>query len=147
MWTQTMLTRDDRRAWLWANLVMLGSLILGAAVLVALQGCGVSSKAGTVDPDLAREALRTVLDTWKRGEAPASLKSQSPAITVQDFDWQGGRTLIDYELLGDDRAVEANLYCGVVLKLKGKTGKVEKKRVRYIVGTSPITTVFREFFQ
>ena len=48
-------------------------------------------------------------------------------------------------MTGDGKSVEANLYVPVNLTLKMTNGKQVKKKVTYIVGTSPYLTVFRDF--
>jgi hypothetical protein len=116
-----------------------------AAAGTLLAGCSGSQRAAPVDADRAREALKTTLDGWKKGDTPATLKDGSPPITVQDMDWMSGARLVDYQVDGEGKAVEANLYVPVKLTLKTKDGKQVKKTVSYVVGTSPILTVFRNF--
>ncbi len=126
-----------------------------AAVVVVLaaltlSGCGASSVAHAVDPPRARDALKTALDTWKGGQTPDSLKSSSTPITVQDLDWAGGAKLVDYQILDDGKALDANLSVRVKLVLDGrdkKTGRANEKTVWYLVGTSPSVTVFRDAFR
>jgi hypothetical protein len=126
-----------------------------AAVVVVLAalttaGCRGSSVANPVDPPRAREALKTALDAWKGGQSPDSLKSSSTPMTVQDLDWAGGAKLIDYQVLDDGKALDANLSIRVKLVLDGrnkKTGKANEKNVWYLVTTSPSVTVFRDAFR
>jgi hypothetical protein len=119
--------------------------MLVAAIL--FPGCsGEGRRAVPVDPPRAREALITVLDSWKKGDKPNALKSASPPIVVQDFDWMAGQSLISYEVLGDGKDDDANLRIPVRLTLGGPKGNV-KKDVSYVVGTSPTLTVFREMFK
>jgi hypothetical protein len=120
---------------------------LGAAALVLMAGCGqdVVGRASRVDPPRAREALKTVLDGWKKGDTPAGLKSASPSIVVQDFDWMSGHRLLAYEVASDGKDDDANLRIPVKLTLKAPNGRELEKRVSYVVGTSPAVTVFREF--
>jgi hypothetical protein len=114
-----------------------------AAALVA--GCSGSQRAAPVDPERAREALKIALDSWKRGEPPSALQSGSPSITAQDLDWISGATLVDYQVTGDGKAIEANLHVPVKLTLRTPKGQKVTKSVSYIVGTSPRVTVFRDF--
>lgn len=115
-----------------------------SAAATLLAGCS-GSKNAPVDADRARDALKTTLDGWKKGDSPAALKDGSPSITVQDLDWLAGARLVDYQVDGEGKAVEANLYVPVKLTLRTKDGKEVKKNVSYVVGTSPIVTVFRNF--
>ncbi len=68
-------------------------------------------------------------------------------MTVQDFDWMAGAKLIDYQIIDDGKAYDANLRVQVKLSLSspGKaSGKATEKKVWYVVGTSPSVTVFRD---
>jgi hypothetical protein len=126
--------------------------LLAALALLAtlpMAGCSGSSRAHAVDPPRAREALKTALDHWKSGQTPDSLTSSSTPMTVQDFDWSGGARLVDYRIIDDGQAYDANLRVRVKLVLDGpgkKPGKVgpDEKTVWYLVGTSPSVTVFRD---
>jgi hypothetical protein len=118
--------------------------VISLAIAVALLGgCSGSQWGAPVDADRAREALKTALDAWKKGHTPATLKTSTPAITAQDLDWLGGAKLVDYEVTGDGKSVEASLYVPVTLTLKMATAKEVKKKVTYVVGTSPYLSVFR----
>jgi hypothetical protein len=114
-----------------------------AFAAVFLGGCSGSHWGASVDPERAREALKTTLDVWKKGDKPTDLTNNSPAITAQDLDWMGGATLVDYQVTGDGRSVEGNLYVPVTLTLKTEKGKEVKKKVTYVVTTSPNLSVFR----
>jgi hypothetical protein len=129
-----------------------GTLWMLAACLVALAfvfftGCSGSSQAHAVNPSLARESLKTALEQWKKGEGPRSLESSVTPMTIQDFDWAAGAKLIDYQILDEGKAEDANLRVQVKLTLSN-TGKdkekTAEKKVWYIVGTSPSVTVFRD---
>jgi hypothetical protein len=118
--------------------------VLSLFFLAALAaGCSSSQRAAPVDPDRAREALKTTLEGWKKGNAPAALKEGSPSIVAQDLDWLGGAKLVAFQVSGDGKPIEANLYVPVDLTLKMPNGKQVKKKATYVVGTSPYLTVFR----
>ena len=120
---------------------------LAALATLPTAGCLSSSQAHAVDPPRAREVLKTALDQWKSGQGPRSLESSSTPMTIQDFDWAGGARLVDYQIIDDGRAYDANLRVRVKLVLDGaatKTGKAVEKTVWYLVGTSPSVTVFRD---
>jgi hypothetical protein len=119
--------------------------VLAAAALF-LAGCNSDAgRAPKVNAPRAREALVTVLDGWKNGATIASLQTATPPIVVQDFDWMSGHTLVSYEVAGDGKDDDANLRIPVQLTMKSPAGKEIKKKVSYVVGTSPTVTVFREF--
>ena len=110
-----------------------------------LSGCSGPGRAAPVDAPRAREALRTALEGWKRGDTIDALKSGSPPIVAQDFDWMAGQRLVAYEVTGDGKDDDANLRIPVRLTLRTAKGKEVRKDVSYVVGTSPAVTVFREF--
>ena len=90
------------------------------------------------------------MDQWKTGESPKSLESSATPMTVQDFDWAAGAKLVDYQIVDDGKAYDANLRVQVKLVLgdpaKHKS-KAAAKTVWYLVGTSPSVTVFRDMFR
>jgi len=118
-----------------ACLAVLATLFFG--------GCSGSSQAHAVNEPRARDALKTALDQWKAGASIESMTSSSTPMTVQDFDWMAGAKLVDYELIDDGKAYDANLRVQVKLSLRGP-GKATEKKVWYLVGTSPSVTVFRD---
>lgn len=119
------------------------------AVTLMAAGCSGSALSHPVDAPKAREALATALDSWKKGDAPKTLQSSTTPITVQDFDWSKGLTLVDYRIIDDGKPLDANLSVPVQLTLRGGPAgkKSHEKRVYYLVGTSPSTTVFRDMFK
>jgi hypothetical protein len=123
----------------------------GVAVLLIVGwltvGCSRGpQRAPPVNPEQAREALKTTLESWKQGEAPAALRDRPPNITAQDMDWEAGLRLIEYQIVDDGKLDDANLRCAVKLTLRDSQGRDVHKNVKYVVGTSPIVTVFREVF-
>ena len=123
-----------------------GPLYILAAATPLLSGCSESATtASAVDAPRALEVLKTALDAWKKGQAIDGLKSGSPPIVAQDFDWMGGAKLVGYEVDGEGSKNDVNLRVPVKLTLKPPQGPEIKKSVSYVVGTSPALTVFREF--
>jgi len=121
------------------------ALIASAGLIMSMAGCRVGPRqAGPVDRELAQQSLVAVLDSWKNGGNPNDLKSHSPAIIVQDFDWMTGYRLVDYRLLDKVFDDGPNLRCPVKLQMMNPQGRKVEKQVRYMVGTDPAITVFRE---
>ncbi len=117
-----------------APIVLLGPLIVG---------CNSRMVAHPVDPVQARSKLQVVLQSWQDGATPESWKERSPPVVVQDMDWRLGKKLTSFEILEPTQAVDANLHCRVNLTLEDpESGSVERT-VKYVVGTSPVLTVFR----
>ncbi|MHC5542812.1 hypothetical protein ACYOEI_31695 [Singulisphaera rosea] len=122
-------------------------ILIGIMTLGCLAGCSSSSGgAKPVDAVGARQALQTAMESWKKGDPIGLLKEQNPKIVVQDLDWEGGAKLLEYKVLDEGRDEALNLSIPVELKLQTKAGKDAKKKVKYMVGTSPVITVFREIF-
>jgi hypothetical protein len=126
--------------WVWN--ARRAAMSLAAAAMLA--GCSATERAAPVDASRARDALKTALDGWKKGDTPDVMKDSSPPITVQDFDWMAGARLVDYQVDGDGREADTNLYIPVKLTLRTKQGKEIKKKVSYVVATSPRLMVFRD---
>jgi hypothetical protein len=134
----------------WYGTVWMLVACVATMALLFLSGCSGSSKAHAVDTPRAQEALKTALDQWKKGEGPRSLESSPTPMTIQDFDWAAGAKLIDYQIVDDGKAYDANLRVRVKLTLSepGKDkGKSTEKTVWYLVGTSPSVTVFRDMLR
>jgi hypothetical protein len=121
--------------------VMLASL---ACLFLSLPGCGgkQGAKDLPLDHSLARQSLTTALDAWKAGGKPASLKDGTPSIIVGDPTWDSGAKLTEYKL-GAERDMGANLEVTVQLTLE-RDGLPSTREATYVVGTSPVITVFTE---
>ncbi len=110
--------------------------------------CGIVGCSGPVlkpvDPDLARQSLVETLDTWQQGGSIAELRKHTPEIVVQDPAWSGGSSLVEYRLVDQGRVEDANLFCEVELMLSKPGDKAPaSKTVTYVIGTTPVITVFR----
>jgi hypothetical protein len=127
---------------------MVACLIAMAALFLA--GCSGSTVAHPVNPVRAREALTIALEQWKNGAEARSLDHSATPIVVQDMDWEGGAKLINYQVVDEGKAYDANLRVQVTLMLGGQgkeKGKTIEKKVWYLVGTSPSLTVFRDMLR
>ena len=126
---------------------MISRWSLVVALLLGLSnfGCSGEGPAYPVEPEKARGALKTVLESWKKGEAVDGLKTANPPIIVQDFDWSAGGKLTAYEVTSEGKYDDSNLLIPVTLTLQPPRGKERKLKVIYVVSTSPAITVFRDF--
>ena len=108
-----------------------------------MPGCSNSSSANPVNEPQARDALKIALDAWKKGETSQSLASSSTPMTVQDFEWDTGAKLIDYQLVDDGKGGWPQPPCPGKAHHDRRTGQREKeakpaeKKASYVVGTSP----------
>lgn len=125
-----------RRMLLW---LVLSTMVMG--------GCGDGRSSPPVKVDLARETLKAMLEKWKSGATPESLRQATPSVVVQDLDWSGGAKLVAYQILDGDEPVDANLVATVQLTLQTGEAAPQAKRATYVVGTSPVLTVFRDMMR
>jgi hypothetical protein len=119
-------------------------LLLPAAACLALAGCGAgSSLPPATDPAQGREALKTVLETWKRGGTIDELKTASRPITVRDPDWSAGAKLAGYEIAPEDERAGADLLLTVKLVLARPNEPPREKKVGFKVAIGSSTVVLR----
>ncbi|OYW23771.1 MAG: hypothetical protein B7Z55_03200 [Planctomycetales bacterium 12-60-4] len=119
----------------------------GCLVLAFLtMGCGPHRNV-PVNVDVAHQTLKKALEQWQQGAVPEDLRKASPEIVVQDLDWSGGAKLLDFEVLGKGEPMDANLVAKVKLTLQSEAGNEQEKTVTYVVGTSPVLTVFRDMMK
>jgi hypothetical protein len=126
----------------WRTSHSLIACALIAWCLAITAGCGHNARNLNLDKDVARQSLSAFLDCWKAGGDPDSLKSASPAIIGRDSDWEGGKKLVSFTL-GADTDDGTNMHITTELVLSDGRGQVTRP-VDYIVGTSPVITIFRD---
>jgi hypothetical protein len=108
---------------------------------ILLVGC--KPQAAPTDPNVAQQSLETMLKAWKDGGKSADLKSGQPEIIAVDDDWDSGVQLKSYRSIGTPFDDGKNLHCTIELTLVTKAGREYKREIVYIVGTSPVITIFR----
>jgi hypothetical protein len=112
--------------------------LTGLALYVC--GCGTTARSLALDAQLARDSLDKALQAWVEGKKPADLK---PEITMGDVAWEGGKTLVSFEIKqSEEKSDGTNLYIPVVCSFKDSGGAVSKSETIYVVGTSPVITIF-----
>jgi hypothetical protein len=110
-----------------------------------LAGCG-PTRPTPADPDRGKEALAAVLDAWKRGDKPESLRRQSPPIHASDPAWSAGVKLERYEIKGEEgKLLGYDFSCPVTLWLRDGPGDPRPRTVHFTVGTHPELVVVRDF--
>lgn len=110
---------------------------------LCVSGCGYSAAEHRVTSTTARSTLESVLKSWQEGESSESWQQKTPKVVVQDMDWKAGAKLQSFEILGEGEAIDANLHCQVKLKFAQPRNGKKEQTVTYLVGTSPVLTVFR----
>jgi hypothetical protein len=90
---------------------------------------------------LARSSVEKALQAWVDGKKPEELR---PEITIGDFEWEGGKTkLVSFRLLPDkERSDGSSLHVTVLREFRNAQGKISKSEAIYVVGTSPVITIF-----
>ena len=94
------------------------------------------------DPERARLALVTALDSWKRGEA-STLPRRNPPVRLADEDFAAGLQLADYDIEEPDAPVIPHKDVAVILSLRDGRGKTVRREARYQDSTDPGLAVFR----
>ena len=92
-----------------------------------------------MNTDVAHSSLEKALTAWIDGKKPEDLK---PEIIMGDFAWDSGKKLVSFQILTKDETSDGtNLHIKVKRKFK-TDGKESESEVLYIVGTSPVITIF-----
>ena len=106
----------------------------------AVVGCDRSARSLSLNQPQARAACNEFLTAWKNGKQVADLK---PKIIGRDSDWETGKKLESFEILKDEQSNGPNLHLTVRQIIKDAAGREIQQEVAYVVGTSPVVTVFR----
>lgn len=119
---------------------MLLSSIAAACLMVS--GCDQGARDLALDRNLARQSFVQFLETWKDGGRPGDLKEGDPAMIVGESTWEGGWSLTSYRLVDTKTDDGTNLHATAELVLRNPAGREVKSIKTYIVGTSPVITIF-----
>jgi hypothetical protein len=121
--------------------------LASACLFLSLLGMGCSGNENApVVASKAREALRTALESWKKGDKVDELQNASPPIYVVDQEWKDGAKLQDYQVTGDGEEKDAHLFAPVKLTVRLPNGREVRRNVTYIISTAPNITVSRKVF-
>jgi len=120
-----------------------GHLSRLAAGIVLLAGCG--GPHAPADSGAGADAVRTAFESWKKGDTPAILQKQRPAIYLNEPEWFAGNKLLSFEIVEPLEPYGRQLRCAVKLSLENaKNGSRYEKRVGYQVETNPAFVIARE---
>jgi hypothetical protein len=110
--------------------------------VLLLTGCDQGARSLALDKDQARESLNKFLQCWVDGGEAKSLSTQKPAIIGRDPAWDEGTKLLRYSLV-QESSDGTNLHITAELHFQGTGDETRSRHIRYVVGTSPVITVFR----
>jgi len=119
-----------RSAWL--------RLLSGLAATAALCGCG--GYDVTPPAAVARTALERSLMTWKDGGSPGPIAGAEPPVQAIDSEWQNGRKLASFEILGEEGGAGDRRF---TVRLVGRDPAGEKEARYVVLGQGPVL-VYRE---
>lgn len=121
-----------------------GWLTIGFGCAVALAGCSTSAeRAPMADQDTAKQAMETMLDAWKNGQArPDKLTLRDARIEVRDPTWNPGQKLNAYEIRSQETQGIARWF---TIKLTLPQGERTAKYA--VVGKDPIWIYAEEEFR
>ncbi len=110
--------------------------IAGVLLVFSLWGCSQgNTHSHPLDEDLARASVQKAMQAWVDGKTPKDLE---PEIVVGDPDWKQGKKLVSFEIATDKETSDgSNLHIVVRQKFDDTDSDVT-----YIVGTSPVITIF-----
>lgn len=118
------------------------------ALTLVLSGC---SQSGEIRPpgdaSAAREALSTVLQTWKEGRDAKSLQSGDPVYWVADEDWTAGKTLTDFRIGEKIEQHGGHWRICAELTLSASDGPARTETFCYAVTLSDAISIIRSDFR
>ncbi|MFO0867773.1 MAG: hypothetical protein U0935_02395 [Pirellulales bacterium] len=114
------------------------ALLVGAAALCG--GCA-PKLPPVADPERAKQALQTALEAWKNGETIESLTKRTPAIYFNEEVWQGGQTLLKYELQEDRASGRGWLFD---VKMTFPSNPNSPRVFHYLVDTEPAIVIVQQ---
>lgn len=110
--------------------------ISGVLLVFSLWGCSHGdTPSHPLDEELARSSVQKAMQAWVDGKSPEDLQ---PEIIIGDSSWEQGKNLVSFEILTSEETSDgSNLHIRVERKFDSSQSKVT-----YIVGTSPVVTIF-----
>ncbi len=123
-------------------------LFLAILMPVLASGCGKGGhKFSQADLDRARQALETCLDSWKKGEMPAKLRTLPEPIEFAEEGPRDGVKLLDYQITGTEHTDAEVMRFSVKLSVQDRRGRKEERQVTFAVALkSPIAVGRDPFF-
>ncbi|HMO13826.1 MAG TPA: hypothetical protein PKD64_04695 [Pirellulaceae bacterium] len=111
--------------------------------LPSLVGCKQRGSKYKLDEGVARESMKVFLEAWRDGRTALSLKELKPSIVARDPDWDAGAELLEFSIPAEGESDGTNLYLDVPLTIL-RNGSRRETTIRYIIGTQPVISIFRD---
>jgi hypothetical protein len=115
-----------------------------ALLMAATLGCAGNPLPPQASPDQAREALRTALDAWQKGESIEALAQREPPVYFNDPKCRSSLRLQGYKLVDGHNFHGQSVRLAAVLSLKQEDGQTQDREVGYLVDTSPAIVIVPE---
>lgn len=118
-----------------------------STLALSLSGCGGHSEMKlSGDVMGAGGFLVQALEAWKTGETPESLLKSIPPVRVVDEDWNAGRKLESYEVVGNPVENGSHWRVYAQLKTQAADGKSVSEKVCYAVTLAEPASILRSDF-
>jgi len=105
--------------------------------------CDQGAPSLALDKAKAHQSLVEFLDCWKSGKPASEFAATHANSACRDPDWEAGKVLTNYTI-GTESDDGTNLHSTVELVLRDTTGEELQAQIVYIVGTSPVLSIFRQ---
>lgn len=117
--------------------------VITCLCLLLTSGCSQSARNLPLDQEVARQSLTTALTAWKDGKTPDDIQKGPHQIICGDHDWRSGMRLVSFEILPEESSDGTNLRKSCRLEFEDGAGARSTQTIEYIIGTSPVITIFR----
>ena len=114
-----------------------------ALMIFGIIGCGTPNVPNPSDPVKSRDILRSVLESWKRGETFEDYQKRKPTVTVVEPAWKSGLTMTDYDMSGEPTPDGYDVQFKAKLIMRDKSGVFSTQKAVYNVSTTPAEVVVR----
>lgn len=111
------------------------------AVIAGITSSGCSHQVSKETLNAAEQSVKTALETWKQGQAAATLESNSPPIKFYDDDWISSAKLIEFQVSKTYLESDGTARCTVDLVIQHPKKDAERRQVTYQVVTKDNQTV------
>lgn len=124
-----------------------GAIVVACACLMGsclmASGCNQGARSLPLDKATGKQALTEFLTLWKDGKSVGEFTVTHPKAAAADPEWEAGAKLVNFTI-GNESDDGTNLHIAVDLVLRGADGAESTQKITYIVGTSPVLSIFRK---